>query len=407
MDFFDQEARARKQTRRLIWLFGLAVTVILILNDLILAALIQPFLKYGSHISSVYDFINDFLVTALLQLGDAFVRPLHYLKWLWEPHLAGWIALGTLISIAAGCYYKVRQLSRGGSAVAELLGGRRIDLNPSNLGEQQLRDVIEEMAIASGLLVPEIYVLDNERGVNSFAAGHTHDDVAIGVTRGGLMLLTRDELQAVIAHEFSHILNGDTRLNMRLMALAHGLFWPTILGRALLRGAAQSIESDDSILDEAESAIRLPFIPIAFFFLLLGLPGLPLVRLIKSAICREREWLADAAAVKFTRNPSGVEGALKKIGGLLKQGHLDTPHAETASHLYFANSAFDAWFGFMSTHPPLTKRILAIDPIFDGQFQHIKSLPRPEVAQAAAYDRRYEESVRRAREEVKGRNPLG
>jgi len=406
MDFFDLQERARKQTRRLIWLFGLAVLVVLILNYLILAALIQPFLKYESHISNVYTFINDFLVTALLQLGDAFVRPFHFLKWLWNPHLACWIALGTLISIASGCYYKIRQLSGGGSAVAELLGGRRIDSNPSSLDEQHLQDVIEEMAVASGLPVPEIYVLDNERGVNSFAAGHTHDDVAIGVTRGGLVLLTRDELQGVIAHEFSHILNGDTRLNMRLMALAHGLFWPTIFGRALLQGAAQSIESDDSILDEAESAIRLPFIPIAFFFLLLGLPGLPLVRLIKSAICREREWLADAAAVQFTRNPTGIEGALKKIGGLLKQGRLDTPHAETASHLYFANSAFDAWFGFMSTHPPLTKRILAIDPLFDGQFQHIKSLPRPEIEQAAEYDRVYQESIRRAQEKAKARNAL-
>lgn len=406
MDFFDRQERARKQTRRLIWLFGLARLVILALNYLILAAVIQPFLKYESPIPNLYDFINVFVVTALLQLGDALMRPLHFLSWLWEPRLACWIVLGTLISIASGCFYKIRQLAGGGSAVAELLGGRRVDSNPSNLDEQRLRNVITEMAIASSLPVPEIYVLDNERGVNSFAAGHTHDDVAIGITRGGLVLLTRDELQGVIAHEFSHILNGDTRLNMQLMALAHGLFWPTIFGRTLLQGTAQSIESDVSILDEAETAIRLPFIPMACFFLLLGLPGLPLVRWIKSAICRERERLADAAAVQFTRNPAGIEGALKKIGGLLKQGRLDTPHAETASHLYFANSAFDAWFDFMSTHPPLTKRILAIDPLFDGQFQHIKSLPRPEIEQAAAYDRRYEESVRRAREEAKDREQL-
>src|ERR1035438_5464167 len=113
MDFFDRQDRARKQTRRLIWLFGLAVLAVLVLNYLILAlaALIQPFLEYGSHIPSLYDFINDFLVTALLQLGDTFVRPFHFLKWLWNPHLACWIALGTLTSIASGCYYKVRQLS--------------------------------------------------------------------------------------------------------------------------------------------------------------------------------------------------------------------------------------------------------------------------------------------------------
>ncbi|MGB7747574.1 MAG: M48 family metalloprotease [Verrucomicrobiia bacterium] len=408
MDFFDRQARARKQTRRLILLFGLAVLVVLILNYLILAALVQPFLKYGSQISSLYAFINDFLVTALLQLGDAFAHPFIFLKWLWNPYLAGGIALGTLISIASGCYYKFRQLSSGGPAVAALLGGRCLDSSPSNLNEQRLRGVIGEMAVASGLPVPEIYVLDNERGVNSFAAGHTHDDVAIGITRGGLVLLTRDELQGVIAHEFSHILNGDTRLNMRLMALAHGLFWPTIFGRTLLREAAQSIESDDSILEEAGAAIRLPFIPMACLFLLMGLPALPLVRLIKSAICREREWLADAAAVQFTRNPAGIAGALKKIGGLYKSGRLDSPYAETASHLYFANSAFDSLFNFQSTHPPLAKRVLAIDPAFDGQFQHINALPRPtdEIPQDVKYDRLYEESVRRAREEAKARGEL-
>jgi Zn-dependent protease with chaperone function len=200
MDFFDRQERARKQTRRLILLFGLAVLVVLVLNYLILAALIQPFLKYESQISGLYAFINDFLVTVLLQFGDAFVHPFLFLKWLWNPHLAGWVALGTLISIASGCYYKFRQLSSGGSAVAELLGGRCLDSNPSNLKEKRLQDVIEEMAVASGLPAPEIYVLDKERGVNSFAAGHTHDDVAIGVTRGGLVLLTRDELQGVIAH---------------------------------------------------------------------------------------------------------------------------------------------------------------------------------------------------------------
>jgi Zn-dependent protease with chaperone function len=386
MDFFDRQERARKQTRRLILLFGLAALVVLILNYLILAALIQPFLKYKSHISSLYDFINGFLVTALVQLGDVFVRPFHFLKWLWNPHLAGWIALGTLISIASGCYYKFRQLSSGGSAVAELLGGRGVEAGTSNPDEQRLRNVVEEMAVASGLPVPEIYVLDNERGINSFAAGHTRDDTAIGVTRGGLALLTRDELQGVIAHEFSHILNGDTRLNMRLMALAHGLFWPTIFGRALLQETAQSIDPDDSILDEVDTAIRLPFIPVAFFFLLLGLPGLPLVRLIKSAICREREWLADAAAVQFTRNPAGIADALKKIGGLHKAGRLDTPYAETASHLYFANSACDSLFNFQSTHPPLAERVLAIDPAFDGQFPRVKTLPPNQYERDQAYE---------------------
>jgi Zn-dependent protease with chaperone function len=404
MDFFDQEARARKQTRRLIWLFGLAVLVTVALTNLVLAVVIHAF-KHPLFPGVWWNPIT-FLITLLDLCGQAVVFPMDFLKSIWNPYLFCWVTLVSVTSVALGSLYKIRLLSDGGSAVAELLGGRCVEAGTSDPDEQRLRNVVEEMAIASGMSVPEIYVLDNERGINAFSAGHTRDDVVIGVTRGCLKLLTRDELQGVIAHEFSHILNGDTRLNLRLMGLAHGLFWPTIVGRVLLRGSPQPLEADASIFDEDTKPTFLPTAPIGVLFLFVGGISSPCVRLIKSLICREREWLADAAAVQFTRNPAGIEGALKKIGGLLKQGRLDTPQAETASHLYFANSAFDALFEFMSTHPPLTKRILAIDPLFDGQFQYIKSLPRPEVAQAAAYDRRYEESVRRAREEAKDREQL-
>jgi len=212
------------------------------------------------------------------------------------------------------------------------------------------------------MAVPEIYVLDCERGINSFAAGHTRDDVAVGVTFGCLKMLTRDELQGVIAHEFSHVLNGDTRLNMKLMGLAHGLSWPTIIGRVLLRGSPQPMEIGASIFDADTKPTFLPTAPIGILFLIIGGISAPFVRVLKSLICRERERLADAAAVQFTRNPAGIAGALKKIGGLYRAGRLDTSYAETASHLYFANSAYEPMFSFQSTHPPVAKRILAIDP---------------------------------------------
>ena len=242
------------------------------------------------------------------------------------------------------------------------------------------------MAIASGMPVPEIYVLDNERGINAFAAGHTRSDVAVGVTRGCLKLLNRDELQGVVAHEFSHILNGDTRLNMRLMGIAHGVLWPVIVGRVLIRGENRPAAPGESILDEDGPVTRLPFSFIGYLLVAAGWIGLPFVRLIKSAICREREWLADAAAVQFTRYPDGIAGALKKIGGLYKQGRLDTPHAETASHLYFANSSFTPWLGFLSTHPPLVKRIQAIEPAFDGQFPKVKPLPPSQFEREQQYE---------------------
>ncbi len=383
MDFFDQEAHAKRQTRLLLCLFGLAVFAFVVLTYLILAVPIWFF-------------------------SQALEPSMGSFQWLWDPRLAFWVAIGTLFSTALGCLYKMHLLASGGPAVAELLGGRNIGENSADPDEKRLRDVVEEMAVASGLSVPEMYVLDRERSINAFAAGHTRDDVAIGVTFGAMKLLTRDELQGIVAHEFSHVLNGDTRLNLRLMALAHGLFWPTIVGRILVRGTTRAPEIGESIFDEGTHPVFLPTAPVGFLFLVVGAISAPLVRLLKSLVCREREWLADAAAVQFTRNPAGIAGAFKKIGGLFKQGRLDTPFAETASHLYFVNAAYDPWFSFLSTHPPLAKRIVAIDPAFDGQFPQIKSLPRPveDTSQEVRYDHLYEETVRRAREEAKARGEI-
>jgi len=404
MDFFDREAHARKQTRLLIWLFGSAVLAVVALTYLVLAVILQFFLKPMWQ-SGLYGYFNDFPASPG---QDGLIHPLCVLERFWNPHLFCWTTIGTLLLIAAGCLYKIRLLAAGGPAVAELLGGRRLEASPSDLTEKRLRDVVEEMAVASGMSVPGIYVLDRERGINTFAAGHTREDVVIGVTFGALKLLTRDELQGVIAHEFSHVLNGDTRLNLKLMGLAHGLFWPTIVGRVLLRGSPQPPEIGASIFDEDAKPTFLPTAPIGVLFLIVGGISSPLVRLIKSLICREREWLADAAAVQFTRNPAGIAGALKKIGGLYKAGRLDTPHAESASHLYFVNSAFDPLFNFQATHPPLAKRILAIDPAFDGQFLHIQSLPRQvdEISQEARGEQLYEASLRRAQAEAKARGEL-
>jgi Zn-dependent protease with chaperone function len=384
MEFFDQETHAQKQTRRLLCLFGLAVFGFLVLTYLILVTPVLIFHK------------------PLPETASGFFG------WIWDAQLAFWVVFGSLISISLGCLYKWRLLAAGGPAVAELLGGRKIGDNPADFEEKRLRDVVEEMAVASGMTVPEIYLLDCERGINSFAAGHTRDDVAIGVTFGAMKLLARDELQGVIAHEFSHVLKGDTRLNLKLMTLAHGLFWPTIVGRVLVHGSTRAPEIGASIFDEGEGNYYLPTAPIGFLFLVIGVVSSPFVHLLKSLICREREWLADAAAVQFTRNPSGIASALKKLGGLYKAGRLDTPCAETASHLYFANSTYDSWFEFMSTHPPLKKRILAIDPSFDGQFQHINSLSRKPLtdSQKTKGELLYEENVRRAREQAKEREEL-
>ncbi len=353
MDFFDREAHAQKQTRKLVWLLGFAILAVLAVNNLLLALFI-------------------------------YVLPLGASGESWRSIF--WVSLGTLLSITAGSYYKMRQLSDGGSVVAEFLGGRRVPANPTDLDEQRLRNVVGEMAVASGLSVPEIYVLDTERGINAFAAGYTHDDIAIGVTRGCVKLLARDELQGVIAHEFSHIFRGDTRFNMKLIGLAHGLFWPTLLGRLLMRGTTEKSDPGETFFDEDSDVVWLPTAPLGFIFWILGSVSLPFVRLLKSAICREREWLADAAAVRFTRNPAGIGGALKKVGGLFKQGRLDTPHAEVASHLYFVESDYEPWLDCLSTHPPLAKRIAAIDPAFDDNFPKVKMLAPNQAEREQAFD---------------------
>jgi Zn-dependent protease with chaperone function len=382
MDFFEQQERARRQTSLLLAYFAAAVVVIVAVGYVIFASLALPFLKPLPHGPR----IHNIPIAIFWLMGEALLHPVNYLRWTWDLHLFAGFAAGAVLTVALGSFWKIRQLAAGGPVVAESLGGRRVAPDAVEPDEQKLRNVVEEMAIAAGIPVPELYVLDDERGINALAAGHSRSDVAIGVTRGCLKLLDRDELQGVIAHEFSHILNGDTRLNMRLMGVAHGILWPVIVGRVFVRGENRPAEPGESILDEDVSVTRMPFMFIGYLLLAAGSIGLPFMRLLKSAICREREWLADAAAVQFTRYPAGIAGALKKIGGLYKQGRLDTPHAETASHLYFANSSFIPWFGFLSTHPPLVKRIQAIDPAFDGQLPKVKPLPPSQFEREQQYE---------------------
>src|SRR4051812_7989234 len=259
--------------------------------------------------------------------------------------------LGTLGIIGTGSFFKTLSLARGGRAVAELLDGRLGNPNSTDAQERKLLNIVEEMAIASGVPVPQVYVMDGEPGINAFAAGHSASDAAVSVTRGALTMLTRDELQGVIAHEFSHLLNGDMKLNLRLMGLIFGILCLTVIGRVLIRTSGKKNP--------------LPLLGLAL--IIIGWVGVLFGRLIQAAVSREREFLADASAVQFTRNPSGLAGALKKIGGLAEGSQLQTNRAEEASHFFFANGLKSRFFGF-ATHPPLIERIKALDPSFDGKY---------------------------------------
>jgi Zn-dependent protease with chaperone function len=345
-DFFERQDIARRNTIRLVILFVLAVLAIMASIDLLLAAT-MGYMARDPATGAV-----DWTLVA-------------------DPQLLALAVAGTLIVVGGGSLFKVAQLRGGGRVVAEELGGRRLNPDTAVPSEQQLLNVVEEMAIASGTPVPPVYLLDQEEGINAFAAGFAPDNAVIGVTRGAAEQLTRDELQGVIAHEFSHILNGDMRLNIRLIGLLHGILIIGILGYFLLRMTAFSGYRRQRSRQEGN---QLPILALGAGLMAVGFFGTFFGNLIKAAVSRQREFLADASAVQFTRQPEGLAGALKKIGGLASGSAIQSPNAPEVSHLFFGR-ATSGLSGLFSTHPRLPTRIRRIDPSWDGSF--------PEVAPVA------------------------
>ena len=274
---------------------------------------------------------------------------------------------GILALVIVGSLFKSATLSSGGGcAVAESLGGRKICASTSNPGERQLCNIVEEMSIAAGVPIPSIYVLDNEKSINAFAAGFSPNAAAIGVNRGTIDLLTRDELQGVIAHEFAHILNGDMRMNMRLIGILFGLQLLAIVGYIALRTLPylSSMRSN-----KGTAAAMLAILIGGLTLMIIGYIGVFFSAIIRAAISRQREYLADASAVQFTRNPDGIAGALKKIGSPSIGSNLANVHAAETSHLFFGDvCGLFSLGGLLATHPDLTTRIRRIDPSFDGRF---------------------------------------
>jgi Zn-dependent protease with chaperone function len=359
MNFFQHQEAARKKTGRLVLLFALAVALIIGLIYLVVG-----FVYAAQHTPEGQP----------LELGD-----------LWNAKLFVLTVIGVGLVIAAGSFYRIATLGAGGKTVAEMLGGRLIGPGSTDWRERRLLNVVEEMALASGMPVPAVYVMDGETGVNAFAAGFTPGDAVVAVTRGTMETLTRDELQGVIAHEFSHIFNGDMRLNVRLMGVLHGILLISLIGYVLFRIALEirPSRSSSSSNDKNSSAagIMLVMLGVGIALYILGYIGVFFGHLIKSAVSRQREYLADASAVQFTRNPQGITGALRKIGAL--GSRLANNHAEQASHMFFGNGVKPTFLALTATHPPLVDRIRRIDPTFDGDFSKEK-LPWPEEAKEKA-----------------------
>ena len=344
MDFFQQQAKAHRKTKWLVVYFALAVA------GMIAAIYIAALLIFSG--IQRHEDRHDYG-----QEQPPFT--------VWDPQIFFGVSLATLAVIGIGSLYRISALSAGGSAVSEMMGARLVNPNTSAPDERRLLNVVEEMAIASGVPVPQVYVMDDEQGINAFAAGHQPGDATITVTHGCMKLLSRDELQGVIGHEFSHILNGDMRLNLRLMGLIFGILCLAVIGRVLL----QTARGGGSGRGRGQNPLPL----LGLVLLLIGWIGVFFGRLIQAAVSRQREFLADASSVQFTRNPGGITGALKKIGGLGETGsRISHAHAEELSHMFFGNGVSEPFIGLLETHPPLAQRIRVFEPNFDGQFPYIR-----------------------------------
>lgn len=335
MNFFEHQDQARKKTGLLVVLFALAVIVLIVMATI----LITLFLGYfNTDYDQVYSVASQF---EQINLSDFYTG-----------------AVIVIAVVAGASLYKLAQLSAGGKVVAEMLGGDLVDGSTLDPDERKLLNIVEEMAIASGSPVPPVYVLP-DTNINAFAAGFNFNDAVIGVTRGCIEQLSRDELQGVIAHEFSHIFHGDMRINIRLIGMLHGILIIGLIGKNLFRSLRYSSRSKNAG----------PIIGLAVGLLVIGFGGLFFGNLIKSAVSRQREYLADASAVKFTRNPDGIANALKKIGGFSGGAKLRGDHVGEMSHLFFG----EAVSSFFATHPPLNDRIKRVQPSWNGEFIAINS----------------------------------
>jgi Zn-dependent protease with chaperone function len=340
MNFFEAQDSARRSTALLLLLFMLAILFLLALSNFIVFEYLY-FIQYKT------------LSFSLSQLELVI-----------DSNLAILVCAAVLSFIILGSVYKLVQLSAGGPVIAQSLGGVIVPRSSSDPLHKKILNIVEEMAIASGAPVPQVYIL-NERGINAFAAGWKTTNVVIGITQGALERLNRDELQGVIAHEFSHIFNGDMRLNIRLIAVLHGILMIGLLGRMILRSLRYVRTSRNS---KGGGQAALLILGIGGTLAVLGYTGMFFGNWIKSLISRQREYLADASAVQYTRSSEGIANALKKIGGAIPGSALLAASVDEYSHAYFAKGDAGVNYFLFPTHPPLKQRIFRIQPDWDGKY---------------------------------------
>ncbi len=340
MNFFAHQDRARNTTRKLVFLFCCAVISLIVITSLLIIFTIS----FSESASGEINFDSE-LITS-----DIFIL----------------VSLGVIAVVTLGSLFRLAQLRGGGKVVAEAMGGRLLNTGTRDADERKILNVVEEIAIASGTPVPPVYLMEDS-AINAFAAGYKAQDAVIGITRGCIQQLNRDELQGVIAHEFSHIFNGDMRLNIRLIGLLYGIMVIGLIGYYIVRGSVYRRHSSRS--DKKGGGI----VVLGIGLLIVGYGGTFFGNIIKAAVSRQREYLADASAVQFTRNPDGIAGALKKIGGFKEGSTIKSADASEISHMLFSQGLKTSFTGLFATHPPLAERISRIDPYWSGEFTEITS----------------------------------
>jgi Zn-dependent protease with chaperone function len=362
VDFFAQQDLARRNTRLLVILFTLAVIGLVLLTNLLVAGFLFVSEDYNVYAGS----------------RGGWAGFLEQLSW----DRFGAIGLTVVASVLLVSFVKWMQLAAGGKAIAETLGAEKILPQTRDADERRALNIVQEIALAAGMPVPDLYLLKDERGINAFAAGVTQADAVIAVTTGALHHLKRHELQGVIGHEFSHILNGDMRLNVRLAALLKGITFIGDVGYILLRaGTHRSRVRTGRRAGNNNSGAALPVLGLGL--LVIGWIGGTCAGFIKAAISRQKEFLADAGAVQFTRDPDGIADALKVIGGYVPGTLVHRARAAELSHMFFGAVTHRLWQGF-ATHPPLDARIRRIQPRWDGEYirRKVRHYPNTRIESA-------------------------
>ena len=368
MDFFAAQEHARRQTKWLIFYYGLALLFMVVGIYVVALALFGFATSDDGKLASEFRF--------------------------WNPALFVIVLVANVIVVGFASLMKIGELSSGGEHIAAVMGGVRVPPTTTDFQERKLLNVVEEMALAAGVSVPPVYVMNDEHSINAFAAGFAPADAVIGVNRGTIEQLNRDELQGVIAHEFSHILNGDMRMNIRLIGILYGIQMLAMIGYFMMRVSGGSRHRSSGNDKSGTAAILVLGLGVLVF----GAIGQFFARLIKASISRQREFLADASAVQFTRYPEGIAGALKMIGATTGSA-IESPEAESLSHMYFASCFTSRLFEAFATHPPLPKRIVKLDSSFDGDFKgylHVRQLMAQRREEAESKSRAKREEFKEA-----------